>query len=146
MRKRIDKMAKQVEDQGQARNRIGGGTSIVGEIVSKGDFRIDGSLEGKITTEGKVVVGPNGHVKGEIKCTNADVSGKVEATVYVSQLLSLQASAKLHGDIIANKLSIEPGAEFTGSCKMGPVIKDIKNAEKAGQEASTEKRTAEQRS
>ena len=36
-------------------------------------------------------------------------------------------TAKLTGDIVANKLSIEPGASFTGSCSMGAVIKDIKD-------------------
>ena len=33
----------------------------------------------------------------------------------------------INGDIITNKLAIEPGASFTGSCSMGAVIKDIKN-------------------
>jgi cytoskeletal protein CcmA (bactofilin family) len=42
--------------------------------------------------------------------------------------LSLKATSKLNGDIITNKLSIEPGASFTGSCSMGAVIKDIKDA------------------
>ena len=46
------------------------------------------------------------------------------------QLLSLKTSAKLNGDIITSKLSIEPGASFSGSCSMGAVIKEIKHAEK----------------
>ena len=32
-------------------------TKIVGDIFSKADFRIDGEVEGTITTSGKVVVG-----------------------------------------------------------------------------------------
>jgi cytoskeletal protein CcmA (bactofilin family) len=36
----------------------------------------------------------------------------------VGQLLNLKASSKINGDIITSKLSIEPGALFTGNCKM----------------------------
>ena len=107
-------------------NMIGEGTVITGDIKSKGDIRVDGSLKGSIDTEGKVVLGPGGVIEGDVKCKDADVAGTIKAKISVSQLLSLKSSAKLNGDIITNKLSIEPGAIFTGSCSMGAVIKDIK--------------------
>jgi cytoskeletal protein CcmA (bactofilin family) len=100
-------------------NFLGKGTSITGDIVSNGDFRIDGELEGSINSKGKVVVGSSGNVKGNIVCQNADISGTVSAKVTVSELLSLKASAKIYGDIVTTKLAIEPGALFTGNCTMG---------------------------
>jgi cytoskeletal protein CcmA (bactofilin family) len=118
-------------------NMIGNGTVIIGEIKSKGDIRVDGSLNGSIETEGKVVVGQEGVVEGDVICKDADIAGVLKAKITVSQLLSLKSSAKLHGDIITNKLSIEPGATFTGSCSMGAVIKDIKDIKDGG---TTEKR------
>ena len=63
--------------------------------------------------------------------------GILKAKITVSQLLSLKTSAKLNGDITTNKLSIEPGAEFTGSCRMGAVIKDIKRVEKQEKQEKT---------
>jgi len=66
-------------------------------------------------------------------CNSADISGTIKAKITVSQLLSLKATAKLNGDIITNKLSIEPGASFSGSCSMGAVIKDLKDAGKTEQ-------------
>jgi cytoskeletal protein CcmA (bactofilin family) len=66
-------------------------------------------------------------------CNSADISGTIKAKITVSQLLSLKATAKLNGDIITNKLSIEPGASFSGSCSMGAVIKDLKDAGKTVQ-------------
>ena len=107
-------------------NMIGEGTTITGDIKSKGDIRVDGSLKGSIETEGKVVVGQGGIVEGDVVCKDADVAGNLKAKITVSQLLSLKSSAKLNGDIVTNKLSIEPGATFSGSCSMGAVIKDIK--------------------
>jgi cytoskeletal protein CcmA (bactofilin family) len=109
-------------------NMIGAGTIITGDVQSKGDIRVDGTLKGSVSTEGKVVLGREGVIEGEVACKNADISGTLKAKITVSQLLSLKATSKLNGDIITNKLSIEPGASFTGSCSMGAVIKDIKDA------------------
>ncbi|MBG65107.1 MAG: cell shape determination protein CcmA [Flavobacteriales bacterium] len=117
-------------DTNTAINMIGSGTTITGDIVSKGDIRVDGVLKGSINTQGKVVLGQEGTIEGDVVCINADVSGTINAKITVSQLLSLKSSANLNGDIVTNKLSIEPGATFTGSCSMGAVIKDIKDAEK----------------
>lgn len=114
-------------EQVSAINMIGAGTVITGDVTSKGDIRVDGSLNGSINTEGKVVLGPAGVIEGNVVCRDADIAGTLKAKISVSQLLSLKASAKLNGDIITNKLAIEPGASFTGSCSMGAVIKDIKD-------------------
>ncbi|MBT5615431.1 MAG: polymer-forming cytoskeletal protein [Flavobacteriales bacterium] len=111
-------------------NMIGAGTVITGDIQSKGDIRVDGTLKGSVNTSGKIVLGKDGVIEGDVVCTDADVSGTIKAKISVAQLLSLKSTAKLNGDIITNKLSIEPGASFTGSCSMGAVIKDIKHAEK----------------
>ena len=111
-------------------NMIGAGTIITGDIISKGDIRIDGTLKGSVNTEGRVVLGCEGIIEGHVICTNADVSGTIKAKITVSQLLSLKTTAKLNGDIITNKLSIEPGAAFSGSCSMGAVIKDLNDAGK----------------
>ena len=100
-------------------NLIGNGTDINGDINSNGDIRIDGSLTGTIKSSGKVVVGSTGRVEGEIICQNADISGEVKAHLKVYELLSLKASAIVSGDILTNKLAIEPGAVFTGACSMG---------------------------
>ena len=111
-------------------NMVGNGTVIIGDIQSKSDIRIDGTLKGSVKTDGKLVVGSSGVVEGDVVCSNADISGEIKAKITVSQLLSLKSTSKLNGDIVTNKLSIEPGATFSGSCSMGAVIKDIKHAEK----------------
>lgn len=106
-------------------NLIGKGTEIVGDIVSTGDIRIDGTLKGNLSTKGKFVLGPNGIVDGNVNSQNADLSGEVKGKVEVDEMLSLKASARIQGDIITGKLSIEPGAIFTGTCNMGARVKNI---------------------
>ncbi|MBE9480505.1 MAG: polymer-forming cytoskeletal protein [Bacteroidetes bacterium] len=112
-------MAKNNINETASRNLLGADTTVKGDIESNGDFRIDGTLIGSISSKGKVVVGSTGNVEGEIKCQNADISGKVKANVTVAELLSLKASAKFSGEVTTGKLAIEPGAKFSGSCNMG---------------------------
>jgi cytoskeletal protein CcmA (bactofilin family) len=111
-------MAKHNESEHTSINLIGNGTTIKGEVKSNGDIRIDGTLIGQVYSKGKIVVGNTGVIEGEIYCQNADFSGSITAKVEVSELLSLKATSRLKGEIITNKLAIEPGARFTGSCTM----------------------------
>lgn len=111
-------MARTQEIEHNRLNVIGEGTSIQGNIQSNGDIRIDGQLVGNLTTQGKLVIGNSGNIKGDIQCRNAEVSGSIQGKITVNELLSLKATAKLHGDIITKKLAIEPNAIFTGTCNM----------------------------
>jgi cytoskeletal protein CcmA (bactofilin family) len=112
-------MAKIIEtDNGAAVNLISQGTEITGDVKSSGDIRIDGVLNGNMVIKGKVVIGTTGRVKGEVECKNSEVSGVIDGKITVTQLLNLKASSKINGTIITGKLSIEPGAVFTGNCAM----------------------------
>ena len=117
--------AKKNPEQAQASNRILLGTEIVGDIKTNGDLRVDGFVKGTIEAAGKLVVGEKGVIEGEVKCANSTVSGVVKGTMHVDQLLTMHATAKVKGDILTDKLSIEPGAEFTGKCSMGAVVRDL---------------------
>ncbi len=100
-------------------NRIVEGTSIQGEINADSNLRIDGTVKGQVTTKGRLVIGVNGKIEGDIICQNADIEGQIQGTIKVGELLSLKATAKLDGEMVTKKLHIEPGAEFSGTCVMG---------------------------
>ena len=121
---RKDRAAKAPET-GNKQNRISEGTSITGEIKSEGDFRIDGTLEGKIKSTGKVVIGKSGVLKGTLICKEADLEGTVDGTITIDGLLNLRASAVVKGEVATGKLSVEPGADFNASCVMGSGVKNL---------------------
>ena len=106
-------------------NRIVQGTKIVGTVVSDGGFRIDGEIEGDIKTEGKVVIGPTGKVKGTLTCANADVEGSFNGKLVVKETLSLRSTATIEGEVFINKLAVEPGATFNATCTMGSGVKTL---------------------
>ncbi len=106
-------------------NLIGKGTSIIGDINSIGDVRIDGHLRGNLVTKGKFVLGTNGLIEGNVSAQNADLSGEVKGTVDINEMLSLKSTARITGDIVTGKLAIESGALFSGSCNMGAKVKNM---------------------
>jgi len=124
----FSKNSKSTASDGSSVNLVASGTSITGDVKSNGDFRIDGTLHGTLVVKGKLVVGPTGHVEGQVECQNADVSGEIKGKINVSELLMLRATAKINGDIFTGKISIEPDAQFTGTCSMGGVVKNIQHA------------------
>ena len=118
---------KSIPNQVLERNIVGKNTSLVGDIKSEGDFRIDGKVEGTIKTAGRVVIGQEGSVDGTIECTHADIEGKFSGKLNVDQMLSLKATATISGEVVLGKLSVEPGATFNASCNMKGSVKALKN-------------------
>ena len=112
-------MPKYIEPEQQAlHNTITNGTEIIGDINSQGDLRLDGFLKGNLNIKGRVVIGKTGKVLGVIHCKNAEINGTVEGKIYVTELLSLTETANVKGDIVINKLNIQPGCKFVGNCSM----------------------------
>lgn len=121
-------------------NRIVEGTSIIGDIVSKADFRLDGELIGNFTSQGKLVIGEAGVVKGEIICNNADIEGLFQGKIKVLEVLNIKAKARIHGEVAVGRLSIEPGADFTATCTMlTNTTKEVTLKDGKGTEQKTEK-------
>ena len=121
-------------DTSSQQNVIAQGTKIVGDIESKGPFRIDGTIQGNIKTDGKVVVGRSGNIKGTLQAINVDIEGQFSGKLILKGTLSLKSSARIEGEVQVNKLAVEPGASFNATCSMG-AVKALNNGEKTNKEA-----------
>ncbi|MFP4844613.1 bactofilin family protein [Winogradskyella sp. PE311] len=108
-------------------NIIAQGTKIVGDIASKGPFRIDGTVEGNVKTTGKVVIGKSGFIKGTLQGENADFEGKFSGKLILSGTLSLKSTAHIEGEVHITKLAVEPGATFNATCSMKGTVKALSN-------------------
>jgi cytoskeletal protein CcmA (bactofilin family) len=100
-------------------NQIVEGTEIKGTFISDSNMRVDGKIDGSIDIKGKLVLGVNGYIEGDIVCENAEVEGTFKGNIKVNSFLSLKGTAKIYGDIHTKQISVEPGAVFTGNCVMG---------------------------
>ena len=47
------------------------------------------------------------------------------------------STSRFNGEMATSKLSVEPGAEFTGSCSMGAVVRDLVKEEDEDQKEKT---------
>lgn len=100
-------------------NSIVAGTSIEGSISANSDIRIDGSLKGILHCKGRVIIGPDGNVDGEITCQNAVIEGQFSGKMKVEDLLNVRESANIQGDVQTSKLLVQPGSVYNVSCSMG---------------------------
>lgn len=112
-------------------NRIGLETEIKGDLLSKGNFRVDGKIQGNIKTQGKIVIGSKGFIKGTIECVEADIEGTVDGSINVERVLTLRSTCNIKGDTIVGRLSVEPGAIFNGVCKMRSATNNVTPPQKA---------------
>lgn len=99
-------------------SRLSAGTIFKGEISSPYDIRIDGTFEGKINSEGRVVIGDGAAITGDIDCLNLDMWGKIDGNLFVHDTLSLKDGCLVNGNIQTKRLVVEMGASFNGNCKM----------------------------
>lgn len=115
-----------IEGNMGATNRLVESTKIVGDMSSNADIRIDGEIIGNVICKGKVVIGSKGKIEGTLTCANADIEGVVKGKINITELLSLKAKSNVYGDVTTGKLAIEPGANFTATCIMNTVVKNLK--------------------
>ena len=133
------KTARMATESTSQQNTIAKGTVITGDIISEGDFRIEGTIQGNVKTPGKVVIGKTGIINGTLKSANADIEGKFTGKLLLTDTLSLKSSAHVEGEVMVGKLAVEPGANFNATCSMKGAIKDFNNGGKTGQQTTIQK-------
>ena len=113
-------------------SRIENTTSLKGEIISSGDFRVDGILEGSIKIKGKIVVGKEGLIDGSVSCESADIEGKLKGKINVTGSFNLRSTAIVEGEVAMGKLIVESGASLNAKCKMKneELLDDVKTLPK----------------
>ncbi len=99
-------------------SHISSGTVVKGEISSVADIRVDGAVQGKVYSKGRVVVGEDATLTGTLACTNVDFWGKIEGDVFVKDTFSLKGTAAVNGNIHVRRLQVEMGAQINGTCSM----------------------------
>ena len=108
---------------------ISRGVRIEGKVSSAGNIRVDGEIQGDISSKSNVVVGESGQVNGQIIADSITIGGKVSGSVKAKDKLTLEASANLKGDLFTKILVVEGGAKFDGKSMMEDIkdITDIKS-------------------
>lgn len=99
---------------------IGNDVVIKGEITVEKGLRVDGQIEGAVTTKGRVHVGKTGTLNAEVNGGSVIVEGKVKGNVTAFDRVTLEATSNVSGDLTATKLVVNEGATFSGKVNVGP--------------------------
>ncbi len=94
---------------------IGREVTITGNIGGSGNLHIDGTVEGDVAAA-SVILGPEGHVRGNIVADAAQISGTVDGTVSAKSLV-IEATARINGDLSYDAVSVASGAQVEGRVK-----------------------------
>jgi cytoskeletal protein CcmA (bactofilin family) len=106
------KAERQAGRNGASLSFIGADASITGDLTAAGELHIDGKVSGDVRCAA-LVLGPSGEVRGNIKAEEARLAGLVDGGVEAGSL-ALDSSARITGDVLYDRLSIDAGAEVEG--------------------------------
>ena len=91
---------------------LGADMAIKGNVTASTDLHIDGKVEGDVTCS-SLVQGETGEIVGAVKAESARLAGIVRGSISARELVILK-SARIHGDVHYDALTIEQGAEVDG--------------------------------
>lgn len=123
----MDRSKTATAQPGELNALLGRGSTFEGKLVFEGTVRIDGRFKGEIHSEGKLIVGENGDIDGEIWVESAVISGKVSGNITGKSKIELQPPARMQGNITAPALVIQEGAIFDGNCSMSKSARQPKS-------------------
>jgi cytoskeletal protein CcmA (bactofilin family) len=97
---------------------LSSGVSIKGSVKFQKELLVDCAVEGKIDSNGRLTIGKNAQIKGEIRTKSVIVDGTVEGNITAGERCELRAGCTVHGDIEAPRLVVDEAATFIGSAKI----------------------------
>ena len=99
---------------------IGADTHIKGEMTFDKAAKINGQFEGQIEAKGELQISDGALCKATVDAGNVTVDGTVEGDISAKERVSLNAKAKMQGDLVANRLIVSEGASLFGHEAVGP--------------------------
>ena len=112
-----------VTDMPQSGGVLSSGVSIKGSVKFKSELVIDGEVEGSIDSGGRLTVGKNARIRGEVRTRSVTVYGTIEGNVTAGERCELHSGCTLLGDIEAPRLVVDEDATFLGSAKISTAPK-----------------------
>lgn len=104
-------------------NILGRSIVVRGDLKADGGFRVDGLVEGSVSSEAVVVIGESGVIEGNVHGKDVVVAGQVHGDIFATGHLEIMASGMVEGDIEAQSVRIERGGVYRGTSRMGAPIR-----------------------
>jgi cytoskeletal protein CcmA (bactofilin family) len=100
----------------EAPSRLPAGLTLTGELSSKADLLIDGTLDGLITVpEQQVTINLGAKVKARILARVVTIAGRFEGSVTATERVEIEHTAHVQGHVQSPSVLLMDGARFQGS-------------------------------
>lgn len=93
-------------------------TILKGELRFEGTVRVDGELEGTVSTPDVFIVGPSAKIRANVSAGSVQVHGEVLGDICCTNRVELCAGGRITGTIHTPSLLIEAGSTFDGESRM----------------------------
>lgn len=105
-----------VEDENKIGTVFAEDINFKGKLIFKNSLKIKGDFEGKIESDGHLILGQEARVSAEATSTTITNNGEFNGKLKASKLVELNKKSVTRGDIITPDLVVEKGAYFSGTC------------------------------
>jgi len=109
-------VAFQAADNVSINTIVGPGSFIRGELKISGFIRIDGDIDGNLETPGRVIIGENARVRGDIRSQMITIGGVVQGDVIAPEGVTILSSGMVLGDVLTKRLQVEDSVILSGAC------------------------------
>ena len=89
-----------------------------GSLSFEGIVCIEGKFEGRVDTNGTLIISETGDILADIEAGTVVCKGTIRGNVTASQKIEMHPSSKIIGNVTSPSLSIEVGAKVEGSIDM----------------------------
>ena len=108
-------------------------SELKGTLRCRETLRIDGRIEGELHCEKNVIVGQGASIRAAIDAAEVTIAGEVKGDITASRKITLEATARVIGDLCTPGIVIEEGAKLEGRIMIG--AEEKAEAQPAGQPA-----------
>ncbi len=93
---------------------ISEGCKIKGAITGRGNFMINGEIDGECDIEGTVTLAKDGLWRGTIKADSVIVAGTIEGDIYAAIGVEIGDTARISGTVSGASIAVAEGAIVEG--------------------------------
>lgn len=109
---------------------IGPGAMITGNVTVSGFLRIDGDIDGNVQTQGRVIIGEEARIRGNIRAASVSVGGVVQGDIIAPDYVVILSSGMVVGSVLTKKLRVDDDVILHGSCSAAGDQNSFEEAEK----------------
>ena len=117
---------------------IGSSIRIEGYVSGEEDIVIEGQVDGTIEfASNGVTIGKSGRVSADVTADIIRIDGEVKGDITGHEKVVISKTGKVHGNIVAPRVTLEDGAKFKGSIDMDPSERNSLSSSSANSRPAT---------